>query len=109
MRAARACWTQLRQPARLHSARSRRVKRPSARLCYTRRVLGIRKQAWLLALLSAVLQALAFPSLALDWLAWTCIAPLIIAVLASADRLISHPDRTKHWTPRLREGFLLGY
>src|SRR4051812_27089663 len=109
MRAARACWTQLRHPARLHSVRSRRVKRSSARVCYTRRVLGIRKQAWLLALLSAVLQALAFPSRAIDWLAWACIAPLIIAVIASPDSRISHPDRTKNWTPRLREGFLLGY
>ena len=69
--------------------------------------------AWLLALLSGVLQALAFPLPALDWLCWIALAPLIVAVLAPArTNQIELQDSAGRpvGTPRpLRRAFLLAY
>ena len=82
-----------------------RRRSATSRLWYTRRVLGIGRKAWLLALASGALQALVFPSPALDWLCWVALAPLLVAVLAPP---LGSPGEGPR-PPRLRHGFLLGY
>ena len=43
----------------------------------------VRKRAWLLAIVSGVLQVLVFPSVSLYFLCWIALAPLIVAVLSA--------------------------
>jgi apolipoprotein N-acyltransferase len=53
--------------------------------CYAGRVWRIHKSAWLLALLSAVLQILVFPLPNLYFLGWAALAPLLIALLRARE------------------------
>ena len=48
-------------------------------------VLRIHKRAWLLVLLSAVLQTLVFPLPNLYFLGWAAVAPLLIALLRARE------------------------
>src|SRR4051812_36257468 len=50
-------------------------------VCYTHSVRRIPIQAWMLAVLSGVLQVLIFPSPSLSFLAWVALAPLLVAIL----------------------------
>src|ERR1700758_2357813 len=50
-------------------------------ICYSSPVRRIRRNAWLLVLLSAVLQVLSFPLPGLYFLGWVALAPLIVAIL----------------------------
>lgn len=61
-------------------------------------------QAWLLAVLSGVLQVLAFPIPNLNWLSWIAITPLLVAIL-HARRL----GRVPSSVASIRQGLVLGY
>jgi apolipoprotein N-acyltransferase len=73
-------------------------------------MLRMERSAWLLAILSAILQVVIFPLANLYWLSWTAIAPLLVAILrarrpdtlqleGAAKLLPAHPGQT----------FLLGW
>jgi apolipoprotein N-acyltransferase len=71
---------------------------------------NIRKSAWGLVVVSAVLQVVIFPLPGLYWLAWIAVAPLLIALLRA------HPAGALHVDAKVRlaqatlfEGFLLAY
>jgi len=66
----------------------------------------IPKRAWLLAILSGILQVLVFPSPALYFLCWIALAPLLVAILTPAQ---SAPDKNPPAFTVLRRGFLLGW
>ena len=77
----------------------------------TRRVLERRSssytipwQAWLLAIVSGVLQVLAFPIPNLNWLCWIALTPLLIAIL-HARRM----GRVPSSVASIRQGLILGY
>jgi apolipoprotein N-acyltransferase len=72
---------------------------------------GIEKRAWLLALLSAVLQVLVFPLPNLYALSWIAVAPLLVAILRARrlDTLQLQPAGMKLLPARTAQGFLLGY
>ena len=61
-------------------------------------------QAWLLAILSGVLQVLAFPIPNLNWLCWIALAPLLVAIL-HARRM----GRVPSSVASVRQGLILGY
>ena len=61
------------------------VRRPPSAFCYAGNVLRIHKSAWLLVLLSAVLQILVFPLPNLYFLGWAALAPLLIALLRARE------------------------
>ena len=61
-------------------------------------------QAWLLAVLSGVLQVLAFPIPNLNWLCWIALAPLLVAIL-HARRM----GRVPSSVASVRQGLILGY
>lgn len=95
--------------------RDGRVRRAAAGCRFAtllRQVSRIAKRAWLLVLVSAVLQVLAFPSPSLYFLCWVSLAPLLVAVLGEPE-----PGRAQVLELRLRElgattvlqGFLLAY
>jgi len=70
----------------------------------------IHSSAWLLVLLSAVLQILIFPLPNFYWLSWVAIAPLLVALLRT------RPPQTLQLTEGIKlrpaspsQGFLLGY
>src|SRR3954462_8647906 len=65
---------------RLHTSKAV-SESPATRVCYTHSVRRIPTQAWLLALLSGVLQVLIFPSPSLYFLSWVALAPLLLAIL----------------------------
>ena len=44
-------------------------------------MLRIERSAWLLAILSAILQVVIFPLPNLYWLTWIAVAPLLVAIL----------------------------
>jgi len=70
----------------------------------------IRKQAWLLVLLSALLQILSFPLPGLYILSWISIAPLIIALLHANNPDTLQLDESRKLLPaRPWQGFLLAY
>jgi len=70
----------------------------------------IHSSAWLLALLSAILQVLIFPLPNLYWLCWFAVAPLLVALLqAHAPQGIQIDAATKMSPARPLQGFLLGY
>jgi len=72
----------------------------------------IPRRAWLLAALSGVLQVLAFPSPALDFLAWFAVAPLMLAILGplarSGPQLVDEKGRPLGLMSTA-QGFWLGY
>ena len=76
-----------------------------------RRVRGIHHRAWLLCLLSAVLQILIFPLPGLSFLCWLAIAPLLIAILRarSPESLQLNLEGERLLPARTWQGFLLGY
>ncbi len=61
------------------------VRRPKSDVCYACSLLRIHKSAWLLVLLSAVLQTLVFPLSNLYFLGWAAVAPLLIALLRARE------------------------
>ena len=70
----------------------------------------IRKKAWLLVLLSAVLQILSFPLPGLYVLSWISIAPLLVALLHARSPETLQLDASQKSLPaRPWQGFLLGY
>lgn len=73
-------------------------------------MLKIRKQAWLLALLSAALQVLSFPLPNLYSLSWIALAPLLVAILrARCPETLQLDEAQKLLPARPAQGFLLGY
>ena len=84
--------------------------RSARAVCYACRVLRIHKRAWLLVLLSAVLQILTFPLP--DWyvLGWVAVAPLLIALLhARQPDTLQLSDSPKLIPASPLQGFLLAY
>ena len=70
----------------------------------------IRKKAWLLVVVSAVLQVLSFPLPGLYVLSWISVAPLLIALLHARYPETIQLDESQKWIPaRPWQGFLLGY
>ncbi len=70
----------------------------------------IHKSAWLLMLLSAVLQILIFPLPNLFFLGWIAIAPLLIALLRTrVPDTLQLPESPKLLPATPWQGFLLGY
>jgi apolipoprotein N-acyltransferase len=75
-------------------------------------VLKIRRNAWMLAAASGVLQVLIFPEPALYILSWIALAPLIYAILQcrEQDALLTLADGGSFFAPATAwQGFLLGY
>jgi apolipoprotein N-acyltransferase len=76
-------------------------------------VKGIHKSAWLLAVLSGLLQILIFPRPNLYWLCWIALAPLMYALLrareADATELLTDETYSYLVPARARQGFLLGW
>src|SRR5947208_227760 len=60
---------------------SKAVSNPAKSVCYTHSVRRIPSQAWMLAVLSGILQVLIFPSPSLFFLGWVALAPLLFAIL----------------------------
>jgi apolipoprotein N-acyltransferase len=82
------------------------------RFCYSSFVRRIRRNAWLLAILSGVLQVLMFPLPNLYLLCWVAMVPLVIAVLHArpADTLqLSDSSGVRLIPANFGQGFLLGY
>lgn len=72
----------------------------------------IRRNAWICACASGVLQVLIFPKPALYFLSWVALAPLIYAVLQcrNQDALLTMVEDGKWYAPATAwQGFLLGY
>ena len=70
----------------------------------------IRKNAWLLVLLSALLQILSFPLPGLYVLSWVALAPLVIAILhARTAQTLQLDESQKLMAASPWQGFLLGY
>lgn len=73
-------------------------------------MLRMEKSAWLLTILSAVLQVLIFPLPNLYWLSWIAVAPLLVAILrARRPRSLQLQGSEKFLPARPAQGFLLGY
>lgn len=75
-------------------------------------VFRIRRTAWLLAILSGVLQILIFPLPGLYMLCWLAVAPLLVAILHArrAETLQLADSAGVRFVPaNLGQGFLLGY
>jgi apolipoprotein N-acyltransferase len=75
-------------------------------------VLKINGKAWVLVIVSAMLQVVIFPLPGLYWLSWIAVAPLLVAILRarSPETLqleLDEPARLLPATPL--QGFLLGY
>lgn len=70
----------------------------------------IRRNAWLLVLLSAALQVLSFPLPGLYVLSWIALAPLVIAILRARIPETIQLDESQKLIPASPwQGFLLGY
>jgi apolipoprotein N-acyltransferase len=70
----------------------------------------IRKQAWILVLLSAVLQILSFPLPGWYVLSWVSIAPLLVAIFhANTPETLQLDESQKLLPASPWQGFLLGY
>jgi apolipoprotein N-acyltransferase len=79
-------------------------------ICYPSSVRQIRRNAWLLAILSAALQILSFPLSSLYLVGWIALAPLIIAILhARSPETLQLDESQKLMAARPMQGFLLGY
>ena len=73
-------------------------------------MLRIERSAWLLAVLSAILQVVIFPLPNLYWLSWIAVAPLLIAILrARRPDTLQLEGAAKLLPARPGQGFLLGY
>src|SRR6266496_655155 len=73
-------------------------------------MLRIERSAWLLAGISAILQALIFPLANLYVLSWIAVAPLMVAVLrARRPETLQLEGSVKLLPATLLQGFLLGY
>jgi apolipoprotein N-acyltransferase len=73
-------------------------------------MIGIERRAWLLTILSAVLQVLIFPLANLYMLSWFAIAPLLVAVLqARAPETLQLRGEIKLLPAHPLQGFFLGY
>jgi len=76
-------------------------------------VKGIHKRAWLLAIISGLLQVLIFPRPNLYWLCWIALAPLMYALLrareADATELLTDETYSFLVPARVWQGFLLGW
>jgi apolipoprotein N-acyltransferase len=76
-------------------------------------VKGIHKSAWLLAVVSGILQILIFPRPNLYWLCWIALAPLMVALLrareADATELLTDETYSFLVPARALQGFLLGW
>lgn len=74
---------------------------------------GIHKSAWLLAVVSGLLQILIFPRPNLFWLCWIALAPLMYALLrardADATELLTDETYSFLVPARAWQGFLLGW
>src|SRR5216683_3980110 len=72
-------------------------------------MLRIERSAWLLAVLSAILQVVIFPLPNLYWLTWIAVAPLLIAILrARRPDTLQLEGAAKLLPARPGQGFLLG-
>jgi apolipoprotein N-acyltransferase len=70
----------------------------------------IRRKAWLLVLLSAVLQVLSFPLPGLYIVSWIALAPLLVAILHARYPETIQLDESQKLVPASPwQGFLLGY
>ena len=72
----------------------------------------IRRNAWIFACTSGILQVLCFPKPALYFLSWVALAPLIYAILQcrEQDALLAIAEDGKFFAPASAwQGFLLGY
>src|SRR5258708_2077794 len=73
-------------------------------------MLRIEKTAWLLAILSAILQAVIFPLANLYLLSWIAVAPLLVALLrARPPNTLQLEGSVKLLPATPWQGFLLGY
>lgn len=73
-------------------------------------MLRIERSAWLLAVLSAILQVVIFPLPNLYWLSWIAVAPLLVAILrARRPNTLQLEGAAKLFPARPVQGFLLGY
>jgi apolipoprotein N-acyltransferase len=76
-------------------------------------VKGIHQRAWLLAVVSGLLQVLVFPRPNLCWLCWIALAPLMYALLrareADATELLTDETYSFLVPARAWQGFLLGW
>ncbi len=72
---------------------------------------GIHPRAWLLCLLSAILQILIFPLPGLSFLCWLALVPLLVALLRArpSESLQLDIEGTRLLPARTWQGFLLGY
>src|SRR5579863_10377850 len=73
-------------------------------------MLRIERSAWLLAILSAVLQVVVFPLPNLYWLSWIAVAPLLVAILqARRPDTLQLEGSVKLLPARPAQAFLLGW
>ena len=74
---------------------------------------GIHKSAWLLAIVSGLLQVLIFPRPNCYWLCWVALAPLMVALLrareADVAELLTDEPYSFLVPARAGQGFLLGW
>ena len=82
-------------------------RRPA--VCYPSPVRNIRRNAWLLALLSSLLQVVIYPLPGLYWLSWIAFAPLLLAVLQARRPAAGQLDDSGLIPASSWQGFLLGY
>ena len=72
---------------------------------------GIHKSAWLLAIVSGLLQVLIFPRPNCYWLCWVALAPLMVALLrareADVAELLTDEPYSFLVPARAGQGFLL--
>jgi apolipoprotein N-acyltransferase len=79
-------------------------------ICYSSPVRQIRRNAWLLVLLSAALQVLSFPLPGLYFFGWIALAPLIVGILhARSPETLQLDDSRKLIAAGPWQGFLLAY
>src|SRR5258707_8778882 len=73
-------------------------------------MLRIERSAWLLTILSAILQVVIFPLPNLYWLSWIAVAPLLIATLRACRPQTLQLQGAERFLPASpMQGFLLGY
>jgi apolipoprotein N-acyltransferase len=73
-------------------------------------MLRIERSAWLLAILSAILQTVIFPLANLYMLSWIAVAPLLIAILRARPAQTLQLQGAEKFLPASSvQGFLLGY
>src|SRR5260370_8300907 len=73
-------------------------------------MLRLERSAWLLAILSAILQVVIFPLPNLYWLSWIAVAPLLIAILRERrPEALQLEGAAKLLPARPGQAFLLGW